>query len=102
MALFLARHEHPAERCPARDPQMAPLLLAHLSPVGTSGQGVTIRAEAVVNEAHTLFLIVDADSREQLERFMTPFAQVGTVEVMPASSCEAVIGRGGCSVAAPA
>jgi hypothetical protein len=27
---------------------------------------------------------------------MAPFAQVGSVEVLPASSCEAVIGRGSC------
>src|SRR5215470_19814216 len=76
MALFIARHEHAAERCPAGDPRMGPLLLAHLSTGSASRQGVTIKAEAVVNDAHTLYLIVDADSREQLDRFMTPFAQV--------------------------
>lgn len=102
MALFVARHQHAADRCPAGDPRMGPMLLTHLSPESASGQGVTIKAEAVVNDAHTLYLIVDADSSERVDRFMTPFAQVGTVEVLPASSCEAVVGRGGCSVAAPA
>jgi hypothetical protein len=62
-----------------------------------SGQRVTIQAEAVVNDAHTLYLIVEADSRDRVEGFMAPFAQAGTVEVLPASSCEAVIGRGGCA-----
>jgi hypothetical protein len=60
-------------------------------------RGVTIQAEAVVNDAHTLYLIVEADSRDRAEGFMAPFAQAGTVEVLPASSCEAVIGRGGCA-----
>ena len=64
-----------------------------------SGQGVTIQAEAVVNDAHTLYLIVEADSRDRVEGFMAPFAQAGTVEVLPASSCEAVIGRGGAAQA---
>ena len=103
MALFIARHQHAAERCPAADPGMGPMLLTHLSSESASGQGVTIKAEAVVNDAHTLYLIVDADSKERVEHFMTPFAQVGTVELLPASSCEAVIGRRGCAAStAPA
>ena len=97
MALFVARHQHQADRCPAADSQMGPLLLQHLSPGNASGQGVTIQAEAVVNDAHTLYLIVEADNRDRVEAFMAPFAQAGSVEVLPASSCEAVIGRGGCA-----
>jgi uncharacterized protein DUF3303 len=97
MALFVARHQHAADQCPAADPQMGPMLLRHLSAANASGQGVTIQAEAVVNDAHALYLIVEADSRDRVEGFMAPFAQLGTVEVLPASSCEAVIGRGGCA-----
>jgi hypothetical protein len=97
MALFVALHQHPADRCPAADPQMGTMLLRHLSSENASGKGVTIQAEAVVNDAHTLYLIVEADSRDRVEGFMAPFAQAGTVEVLPASSCEAVIGRGGCA-----
>jgi hypothetical protein len=41
-----------------------------------------------------LYLIVEADRRGRVEGFMAPFAQAGTVGVLPASSCEAVIGRG--------
>ena len=97
MALFVARHQHQADRCPAADAQMGPFLLQYLSPGNASDQGVTIQAEAVVNDAHTLYLIVEADSQDRVEGFMAPFGQVGSVEVLPASSCEAVIGRGGCA-----
>jgi hypothetical protein len=97
MTLFVARHQHSAERCPAGDPQMGPMLLDHLSPGNASKQGVTIKCEAVVNDAHTLYLIVEADRQDQVEGFLAPFAQVGSVEVMAASSCEAVIERGGCA-----
>ena len=97
MALFVALHRHQSDRCPAADPQMGPMLLRHLSAENTSGQDVAIQAEAVVNGAHTLYLIVEADSLDRVEGFMAPFAQVGTVEVLPASSCEAVIGGGGCA-----
>jgi hypothetical protein len=32
-----------------------------------------------------------------MQQFMAPFAQVGSVELFPASSCETVIERGGCA-----
>lgn len=32
-----------------------------------------------------------------MNRFLAPFAQVGSVELLPASSCEAGIDRGGCA-----
>jgi hypothetical protein len=67
MALFVALHQHQADRCPAADPQMGPMLLGHLSPENASAQGVTIQAEAVVNDAHALYLIVEADSRDRVE-----------------------------------
>jgi hypothetical protein len=60
-------------------------------PENASAQGV--QAEAVVNDAHTLYLIVEADRRDRVEGLMAPFAQAGTVEVPPASSCDAMIGR---------
>jgi hypothetical protein len=97
MALFVAIHQHPADQCPAADPQMGSMLLEHLSPRTASAHGVTIDAEAVVNNAHTLYLIAESDSRERVEAFLAPFAQAGPVEVLPASTCEAVVGRRGCA-----
>lgn len=96
MSLFVVQHRHEADRCPARDPRMAHMLLKHLSPQTTKGYGLTIHAEAVVNNAHTFFMIVEGPDRESVNRFMQPFAQAGTVEVLPASPCEVVVGRGGC------
>ena len=99
MSLFVARHQHPAERCPAQDPEMGNMLLQHLSPDNAATFGVTIHGEAVINDAHTLYLIVEAPDQERLSQFMAPFAQAGSVELLPASTCEAVVGRGGCSAA---
>jgi hypothetical protein len=48
-----------------------------------------------VNNAHTLYMIVDAPSCEAIARFMQPFMHAGTVDVLAASPCEAVVGRGG-------
>jgi hypothetical protein len=99
MALFVTRHQHPAERCPAADPKMGSMLLAHLAPENATTHGITIHGEAVVNNAHTLYMIVEAADQHQVEHFMAPFAQVGSVEVLPASSCTEVVSRGGCEQA---
>jgi Domain of unknown function (DUF3303) len=97
MTLFVAIHRHAPEHCPARDPAMGPALLSHLSPAATGQYGVVVHAEAVANDKHTLYLIAEAGDEEQLRRYLVPFAQAGTVEVLPASLCEAVIDRGGCT-----
>ncbi len=96
MSLFVVEHQHPADRCPAQDPQMAPMLLRHLSPENAAGYDVSIQGEAVLDGEHTLVLILDAPDRENVNRFMAPFAQAGSVEVKPASSCETVVDRGTC------
>ncbi len=96
MSLFVVQHRHEATRCPARNPQMAAQLLQHLSAANARQHGLTIHGEAVVNNAHTMYLIVDAPDRDSVGRFMQPFAQAGSVEILDASPCEAVVSRGGC------
>ncbi len=97
MTLFVAVHQHAPERCPAGDPSMGPMLLSHLSTTSAAKYGVSIQAEAVANDKHTFYLIAEAGDEEQMNQFLAPFAQVGSVELLPASSCEAVIDRGGCA-----
>jgi len=97
MPLFVVKHQHPAETCPAGHPQMGPMLLQHIAPANaTENFGVNIHGEAVVDGAHTFCLIVDAPERGQVDQFMAPFSQAGTVEVLPASTCEAVVSRTVC------
>lgn len=94
MPLFVVQHRHDSATCPAANPQVAPQLLRLLA----SGpqQGVNILAEAVVDGAHELDLIVDAPAASVVESFMAPFAQMGSVSVRPASRCESVVERGSC------
>jgi hypothetical protein len=75
---------------------MDPMLLSRLPAANTAKHGVSLQAEAVANDRHTLSPIDEADAEEQVTRFLAPFAQVGSVELLPASSCEVVINRGGC------
>lgn len=100
MPLFVIRHQHDGATCPAQDPQAAAMLLAHLAPDNAAAFGVTIQSHAVIDGQHTLYVIAEAADRNNAERFAAPFTQAGTVEVLPASLCEAVVARGGCAVAA--
>ena len=96
MSLFVVEHKHAAETCPAGHPEMGPMLLKHVSAESATKFGVTIHSDAIIDGGHTYYLIVDAESEENVREFMTPFAQMGTVEISAASSCERVVSRGKC------
>jgi hypothetical protein len=72
------------------------MLLQHLSAGNAGKSGIKINGEAAVDGQHTLYLILEADDQRKVEEFMGPFAQVGTVEVLPANPCEAVVSRARC------
>ncbi len=94
MSLFVAEHTHPAERCPARNPEMAQGLLAIIA--NARKAGIKIRGDAVTDHQHHLFIIADADSAETIQNHFAPFGQMGTLTVTPASHCEEVVARGEC------
>jgi len=72
------------------------MLLKHLSPANAEQAGIKIHSEAVIDGEHTLYLIVESADKENVHRFMQPFAQAGSVEIYPASRCETVVERGAC------
>lgn len=96
MALYVVKHKHTSDTCPARSKEMGEMLLTHLSDENAGRNGLKINAEAVVDGAHTLYLIVEADDENKVKKFMEPFTMAGSVEVMPASVCELVVERGAC------
>jgi DMSO/TMAO reductase YedYZ molybdopterin-dependent catalytic subunit len=102
MALFIVRHQHAAERCPAADQEIGVLLLNHLSRPNVKRAGVEIHGEAVVQGEHTLYMIVESSDEDRVRSFMGPFAQAGSVEIFPASTCVRVVSSGGCVAELPA
>lgn len=94
MPLFVAEHTHPAERCPARNPQMAAGLLSLLH--NADKAGIKIHGDAVTDHQHHLYLIADAEDEASLRNYLAPFGQMGTLTVSPASRCEQVVARGAC------
>ena len=101
MGLFIVRHQHPAERCPAQDPSMGAMLLNYLSRPSVKRHGVEIQGEAVVQGEHTLYLIVKASDESSVRDFMRPFRDAGSVDIFPASTCARVATSGGCSAPTP-
>src|SRR2546427_11893423 len=83
MALYIVRHHHAAERCPAQDPYMGATLLNHLSRPNVRQHGVEIKGEAVVQGEHTLYLIVEAPNEDCWHEFMSPFQDAGSVDIYP-------------------
>ena len=95
MTLFVTKHQHNDETCPAGDAQMGPMLLQHLSDDNASKAGISIRGDAVVDD-HTFYMILEAPSIDVVQQFMTPFTHFGQVEILEASSCSQVVARGAC------
>ena len=96
MSLYVIKHQHDPESCPAMDPRMAPILLSELSEENASKFGIKIHGEAVVNGEHTFYLIVDAPDEITVNNFMSLFTQAGIVDVYPSSPCKSVVERGVC------
>jgi len=98
VSLYFVRHQHSAETCPAKDPQMGQMLLQHLSKANARKFGVELLSEAVLDNQHTLVIIAEAEEQSHIEQFMQPFARAGSVEIYSASTCEVVVERAGCDV----
>jgi len=96
MSLYFVRHQHAAETCPAKNPEMGQMLVQHVDRKNARRFGVDILGDAVLDGQHTFILIVEAEDKQYVEQFMQPFAMAGSVEITPASSCEAVVARQGC------
>ena len=96
MSLFVVKHQHSAETCPAGDPQMGPMLAQYVSTANAENFGLRLEGEAVINGGHTLYLIIHGPEQSKVEEYMAPFSNFGTVEVTPASSCEQVVARAAC------
>jgi len=102
MPLFIVRHQHAADGCPAQDPLLGASLLNHLSRPNVRKFGLQIQGEAVVHGEHTMYMIVEAADEERLREFMQPFQMAGSLDIYPASTCVRAVASGGCAAPMPA
>lgn len=96
MSLYFVRHQHTEETCPAKNPEMGASLLKHISKANARNFGIDLQGDAVLDGQHTFVLIMEAEDKTSIEKFMQPFAMAGSVEISPASTCEVVVERAGC------
>lgn len=75
---------------------MAPRLLELLSESGAKSRGLKIHGDAVARGKHHLYLIIEGPDEKAIRDYLAPFAQAGSLDVVPASSCEDVVARGAC------
>jgi DMSO/TMAO reductase YedYZ molybdopterin-dependent catalytic subunit len=101
MPLFIVRHQHDPEHCPAADPYNGANLLNHLSRPSFRKAGLTVHGEAVARGEHTLYMIVEAEHEALVRNYMAPFAMAGSLDVYAASTCAGVASRGGCDAVLP-
>jgi hypothetical protein len=78
MALFIVRHQHHPDRCPAHDPYMGATLLNHLSRPNVRKYGITIQAEAVVRTEHTVYMNVESSDVEPCSHLPWPALSTST------------------------
>jgi uncharacterized protein with GYD domain len=102
MSLYFVRHQHDAETCPAKDPEMGQMLVRHVNKSNARKFGVDLIGDAVLDGQHTFVLILEAEDKEYIQNFMQPFAMAGSVEINAASTCEVVVERQGCEPVAAA
>src|SRR5262245_6225797 len=102
MPLFIVRHQHAPEGCPARDPFLGASLLNHLSRPNVRKFGVQIQGEAVVQGEHTMYLIAEAEDEAGLRAFLQPFEMAGSCEIDSAATCVRTVATGGCAAPIPA
>src|SRR5262245_4571011 len=101
MPLFIVRHQHAADGCPALDPFMGASLLNHMSRPNVRKFGLEIQGEAVVQGEHTMYLLVEAVDEDRLREFMQPFQRAGSLDIYPASTCVRTVASGGCAATLP-
>jgi DMSO/TMAO reductase YedYZ molybdopterin-dependent catalytic subunit len=102
MNMFIVRHQHPAEQCPAADFTAGVQLLNLLSRANAARHGVRIHREAVLQAAHTLLVIAEAAREDDLRRFLQPLQNAASLELQPAATCSQVVASGGCAATMPA
>ncbi len=90
--LFHVTHSHSWESCPYNDPEKAKATFgAALTGVGEAGAELV--GAWVDAAAHKVFLVIDADTVEQVETAMAPIIDIGCAETRPVSDAAEMLRR---------
>ncbi len=96
MPLYFVEHRHTAETCPTQNREMLLMLGQLVSQENASKFGIKIRADVVHPGEHRMNMVLEADAREPVEKYMQPFGLVGSVDVKEVTTCEQVVASAKC------
>jgi uncharacterized protein with GYD domain len=91
--MYLIEHTHPAETCPARNPDMVRQLDAHVTDANAEKYGVKILADFVREVEHSMMLVLEADSPDKATNFALPFLMAGPITIKTGETCSQVARR---------
>ena len=90
--LFHAKHVHTAQTCPAGDADWLRATFGRM--LGSASEfGVALLGVYADAPAHTVYLIIEAQSSEQLERLFEPLLGLGSAEIRPVTDARAAYER---------
>jgi hypothetical protein len=90
--LFHVTHTHSWESCPYNDPEKARATFGKtLAGIGESEAKLV--GAWVDAPAHKFFLVIDADTADQVEAAMAPIIDIGCAETRPVSDAAEVLKR---------
>ncbi len=90
--LFHITHTHPPELCPARDPKLVRMTWGKALK-SVKEVGIELKAAYGDTPAHTLYLIVESDTVEKIEKFLFPVFSIGTAKVSPVTDAMETVKR---------
>lgn len=96
MPLYFVEHRHTAETCPTRQPDMMRMLGSHVTQPSADKFGVKIIADVVHPGEHWMNMVLEASQKKNVEEFVQPFGQIGTVAVKEVTTCEQVVATAQC------
>jgi len=90
--LFHVTHTHTWEACPYHDAEKARATFGQAL-AGMGETGVKLVGAWVDAPAHKVFLVIDADTADQVETALAPIIDIGWAETRPVSDAADVIKR---------
>lgn len=90
--LFLATHVHTEDNCLAHDPEQMRATFGQVI-AGAEELGVTLVGAYSDAPAHTVYILFEADTAEQIEQFFDPALEVGHIDVRPVTDAMKAYGR---------
>ena len=90
--MFHVKHTHTWDACPYHDPERAKATFG-AAMAGIMDSDVGLVGAYVDGPAHTTFLILDAQSADQIEQALAPVIDVGWAETRPVVDFAEIMSR---------